>query len=248
MNRITIFFISLLCVTYSIYGQGEEGFIFADPEYANITIDGDMSDWDGIDPVYIDSVGDGGEYFDFQAAYMVNDENNLYIRVTFAEPSPYGDFPWFLNIGFNTDWEASTGFGWAPGFGAEFVVQGEVIFDQRDCEFVCTIEPASPDNNWGAFYYVDVAPLDMTTDFEVAIPRDLRYENDENGQPGLSNPDGSLLFDPFFEEFIVVFETEDLDYAAVEWMPNPGVITNETGIWYGFAEPPATIDSWALYE
>jgi len=246
MTRTILSALILLCVSIFAATQEEEGFVFADSTYAEITIDGDMSDWSGIDPVYVDSVGDGGVHFDFAAAYIVNDNDNLYIRVTFAEPSPYGDYPWFLNIGFNTDLLASTGFGWAPGFGAEFDVQGASVFDQRDCEFVCTIEPAGPDNNWGAFYFVDVAPFEMTTDFEVAVPRSLRYENDENGMPGLSNPDGSLLFDDTFEEFIVVFETEDLTFAAVEWMPNPGV--TETGIWYAFADGPVEVDGWVLYE
>lgn len=245
MNR-EIFLSIILCAAMTASPQEEDGFVFADSTYAKITIDGDMSDWNGIAPVYIDTIGDGGEYFDFAAAYIVNDNDNLYIRVTFAEPSPYGDYPWFVNIGFNIDLLAATGFGWASGFGAEFDVQGESVFDQRDCEFVCTIEPASPDNNWGAFYFVDVAPFEMTTDFEVAVPRTLKFENDANGLPGLSNPDGSLLFDTTFDEFIMVFETENLDYAAVEWMPNPGV--TDTGIWYAFADGPVEINKWSLYE
>jgi len=245
-SQYLVVFICLL--TCTICAQEEEGFIFVDSVYATITIDGDMSDWADIPVIYEDTIGDGGEHFDFAAAYIANDANNLYIRVTFAEPEPYGEYPWFLNIGFDTDLNPNTGFGWAPGFGAEWVVQGASVFDQRDCEFVCIEGETGPENNWGAFYFVDVAPLEETTDFEVAIPRDLTFVNDENGLPGLSNPDGSPLFDPAFDEFVMVFETEDAEFNSVEWMPNPNLVTGEAGIFFTFAETPASVEPWSVHE
>ena len=49
---------------------------------ATISIDGDSSDWSGIDPVMTDSTGDvDNEYIDFTAFYLAQDDNYLYIRI-----------------------------------------------------------------------------------------------------------------------------------------------------------------------
>lgn len=247
MKRSAILLCMAILMAVPTFAQEEIGILFLDPVYATIAIDGDMSDWEDVEPAYIDTVGDGGEYFDFAAVYIANDADYLFIRVTFAEPEPYGDFPWYMNIGFDMDIDPATGFPWAPGFGAEFVVQGASVFDQRDCDFVCIDEPAGPENNWGAFYFVDVAPFELTTDFEVRIPRDLTFSNDAEGLPGLSIPDGSLLFDPVFDEFAIVIEAQDADFNSAEWMPNPDLGASQTGFWYSFAPVPADVPSWDVH-
>jgi len=244
MNAIEkgFFCIVLIGVASGAFAQ-DEGIVFPESVFKTITIDGDFSDWDGVPAACQDTVGDGGAFFDFAAAYLANDNEYLYIRITFAEPSPYPDAFWYTNVAFNTDLESNTGFDWGVKAGSEFDVQGASIFDQRSGNFNDTPEQ-NEENNWGTFANVEVAPFETTTDIEIAIRRDLVYQNDENGLPGLLNPDGSLLLE--YEDFIVVFETEDLDYNGVEWMPNPDA-NGEAGILYMFAESPTSITHWPLY-
>lgn len=223
------------------------GFVFPDPVFANITIDGEFGDWEGIEPAAVDPAGDGGAHFDFAAVYLANDNEYMYFRIEFTEPQPYGDFSWFVNTGFDMDLNGSTGFPWGGGTGAEFVVQGASIFDQRDCDWICIEGEASPENNWGAFAYADVAPFDLTTDVEFAVRRDLQYLNDADGLPGLTNPDGSLLFEAPFEEFIVIFETENEEYNSVEWVPDIDPASGEAGIFYSFAEG-VPVPEWSVHE
>lgn len=48
-----------------------------------ITMDGEISDWEGIEPVIIDPVGDVVVYsgLDISAIYVAQDSNNFYVRV-----------------------------------------------------------------------------------------------------------------------------------------------------------------------
>ncbi|NPU97388.1 MAG: hypothetical protein HPY51_09240 [Candidatus Omnitrophica bacterium] len=224
------------------------GIVTAVPVYRTIVVDGDVSDWDGIAPACLDPSGDGGLHYDFAACYLANDRDYFYFRITFTSPQPYGDYFWYLNTGFDTDMDSNTGHRWPAVFGSEFNIQGRQVFDQRCGDWVCTIDPASEENLWGTFAYVDVAPMEgNVTDVEFAIRRDLVYKNMEDGQPGLSNPDESPLFDPEFNDFILVFETEDETFTSVEWMPDTDPNSNETGIIYTFAPPPADVPGWDLY-
>lgn len=237
-----VFALVFLFIPPTSFAQ-DMGIVDAQATFKTITIDGDFGDWEGIAPACTDAEGDGGAHFDFAAAYLANDDEYLYFRITFAEPSAYPDAFWFMNVGFNSDVDSSTGFDWGVGAGAEFVVQGPKLFDQRSGNFNDT-EFQSEENDWGAFAYADVAPMETTTDVEFALRRDIVFENDENGMPGLLNPDGAPLFE--FEDFIVVFETEDLDYNWVEWMPDRDS-NNQSGVYYIFATGPVSVSSWQLH-
>jgi hypothetical protein len=78
--------------------------------FKTITIDGDISDWTGIAPAYIDEDGTNNPTgVDFKAVYLANDANYLYIRYTLLSPadpiSAWNTYLWFDN-----DTNNSTGF------------------------------------------------------------------------------------------------------------------------------------------
>lgn len=250
MKRFMLAIVCLTTVALSqVLAQGDVGIVTASPVYKTITIDGDMNDWAGIQPAVRDETGDGGFQYDFEAAYLANDRDHFYIRVTFSEPQPYGSFFWYMNIGFDTNLDSTTGHRWLTDFGSEFIIQGTSIFDQRCGDWVCIIDEPGDANGWGTFANAEVAPLNdqNVKDIEISIRRDLVYKDMENGQPGLSNPDETPLFDPELNEFIVVFETEDESFTSAEWMPDPDPDTNQTGVSYIFADAPAEVPAWEIH-
>jgi hypothetical protein len=232
-----------------ISAQESVGVVEAKSVYKKITVDGDIAEWQGVPAACVDKTGDGGAHYDFGAAYLANDKENLYIRLTFAEPQPFGSFYWYMNIAFDTDLDPTTGHRWLTNFGSEFIIQGRQIFDQRCGDWACTVDPQSADNNWGTFAYAEAAPLGEgnVSDVEFSIRRDLVYKNMEDGQPNLSNPDESPLFDPAWDGFTIMFETEDENYQSVEWLPDPDPNTNDIGAIYFFAQPPVDVPFWELY-
>jgi hypothetical protein len=51
--------------------------------YANITIDGDFSDWSSVPVAYTDATGDGSP-IDITTIQMANDDNNLYLHLSYG--------------------------------------------------------------------------------------------------------------------------------------------------------------------
>ena len=155
--KVRFLHLGLACMLFvaSGFAQEEAGIVEAQSVYAAITVDGDVSDWAGIAPAYVDSVGDNnGSDFDFAAAYLANDADTLYIRIHFAQAAPFGDSGWLVNLAFNTDLENTTGFGFAGLTGSEFFIQSGGVFDQRmgGDIFVDVVEQ-TPENNYGAFAF-----------------------------------------------------------------------------------------------
>ena len=248
MSHKTIWIAVLIVIAGTLaFAQNDTGVITAKPVYKTITADGNIDDWKGIDPVCTDSADDGGLYYDFAAAYLANDKNNLYIRITFTTPQPYGSYFWYMNTAFNADQDTATGHGWKIPFGSEFNIQGTQVFDQRCGSWVCIDGEPGDDNGWGTFAYATVAPMDSTNvkDIEIALPRNLVYKNLPDGKPGLSNPDETPLF--ITDTFTILFETQDENYQSVEFMPNPDPDTQEAGVIYTFAQPPVSVTMWDVY-
>ncbi|RLD98596.1 MAG: hypothetical protein DRI92_03655 [Aquificota bacterium] len=244
MKRVTLLAIACLLLVPGAASQEEYGVVDAQPVFRTINVDGAVNDWSEIEPAYIDTVGDSnGSDFDFAAAYIANDNEYLYIRVSFAEPAPYGDAGWLVNVVFNTDLDPSTGYSFAGLTGSEFFIQSGAVFDQRSGANFVDVFEQSADNNWGAFAFTDTAPFETTTDVEIGLRRDLTFSDDEDGMPGLINPDDAPIFE--FPDFIVVFEAEDPEYNAVEFMPNADP-AGETGIYYEFATG-TPVESWPLH-
>lgn len=99
--------------------------------FAAITVDGAMDDWDGI-PVRATRAA-GGSAMDWASLQLANDRNFLYGRITLhAAPAqaPFSEFQ--TNLFIDSDANASTGF--LPGgtsIGSSMLVQGGSGYDQR---------------------------------------------------------------------------------------------------------------------
>lgn len=137
------------------------------PVFANIVVDGDLSDWDGI-PSRL-SLPSSGDTIDFQDVYVANDSAYLYGRFTLHAPaSPFTDFNTHVFI--DTDGNGASGF--VPGaslFGSEVMVESGAAFDQRNGGF-----------NEGSVSALDwsFAPAGSAQDFEFRISRAALYADD----------------------------------------------------------------------
>ncbi len=246
MKRTGLMIIVLFIVISTVMSQEEVGLIDAPSVGRVITIDGDMSDWDGIEPAYIDTIGDNeGSVFDFSAAYIANDNDYLYMRILFAEPAPFAAEAAKVNIIFNADFDPSTGYGYSFFAGSEFFIQAGGVYDHRSGANFVDVFEQNADNNWGAFATAEMGFFEEPQEVEISLRRDLTYSDDENGMPGLLNPDDAPIFE--FPDFIVVFEAETPEWSAVEFMPNVDPAGGDTGLIYEFAEGPVNIHSWPLY-
>ena len=76
-----------------------------------IVIDGDFSDWVGIDPIYSGPISNPNAA-DFKDIYVFNDADNYYFRVTLWQDVPLGSghFPDYANLYYDSDkaWTAVT--------------------------------------------------------------------------------------------------------------------------------------------
>jgi hypothetical protein len=101
----------------------------------DITIDGTFADWTGLAPVYTTAAPSGNtNAADFAAIYVYNDANYYYFRVTLwtdIEPT-YGQFPYYVNMFFNTDNNPSTGYG---AIGSEMLIQSGYSYQEKDGNF-----------------------------------------------------------------------------------------------------------------
>jgi hypothetical protein len=98
----------------------------------DITIDGSFDDWDGLTPVYTTSTPSGNtNAADFEAIYVYDDASYYYFRVTlWTDINPgAGHFPAYVNMFFDTDNNAGTGYG---AFGSDMLIQSGYAYQQKD--------------------------------------------------------------------------------------------------------------------
>lgn len=98
--------------------------------FANITVDGDPSDWAGIPVLITDPLGNNPPNDDLLSVKVANDENFVYFL------KEYADVPVLVGsrVYLDTDLDTSTGC-LLTGVGAEFVAQGGFLGDSRDCSW-----------------------------------------------------------------------------------------------------------------
>ncbi|WP_309383303.1 PEP-CTERM sorting domain-containing protein [Cerasicoccus frondis] len=104
--------------------------------YANITIDGDFSDWVGVPILTSDTTGDG-DPVDFFTLYAANDENNLYLRVVYNNPVGVNGANAQVFIALDNDNNTATGFDvYGLGLiGSEVGWQNDFPFEQTTGNF-----------------------------------------------------------------------------------------------------------------
>ena len=139
--------------------------------FADITIDGDFSDWAGIPVAATDVTGDGdpADFTDFSVA---NDDDFLYIRFTLDEAAALNVGGVQLFIAIDNDNNTATGFDvfGLGAVGSEVGWQNDFPFQQSTGVF----NSGSIDNGGAT-----IAPFNSTvTGQEIALPRSATFASD----------------------------------------------------------------------
>ena len=98
---------------------------FSAKNYAQITIDGDFSDWAGVPVLINDATGDGDSGWDIDNVYVTDDATNVYFRIQFTS-SVAGSKSLYLLISVDPQNEPTTRTGLSYGWwdnGYDFMVQ-----------------------------------------------------------------------------------------------------------------------------
>ena len=144
-----------------------------------ITIDGDMSDWAGIPPVYDNPTPGNDGAADFKDIYVYNDANYYYFRVTLWHdiPSANGFFPKYANMFFDTDNNNGTGY---SAIGSEFLQQSSSFYQERGGTFSSEGQVLV---NMAAGYLIAPTVRETTfpADFEFRYPRNAQFSAASGG-------------------------------------------------------------------
>jgi len=101
----------------------------------DITIDGSFNDWTGLAPVYSSTAPSGNtDAADFAAIYMYDDANYYYFYVSLWTDinSSAGQFPYYVNMFFDTDNNPGTGY---SAIGSEMLIQSGYSYQEKDGSF-----------------------------------------------------------------------------------------------------------------
>lgn len=176
--------------------------------YANIAIDGNLSDWADVPLAYTAPLG-SSDAIQYENVYLANDANNLYIQFTLYSARPDAFANGYDNLFIDTDNNPATGYS-VGGIGSEILVQWGSGYQELSGNF----NAGSIENlGWS------IAGSPDSMDFELAISRNATYASD--GSPVFANNTISILL-----------EGDDTSYNNVEFAPPSG------GITYTFAPVP----------
>ena len=134
--------------------------------FKHITIDGTFADWAGVPAAYED-VSEPGNWADFKAVYVANDEDFVYVRFTLY--APFDGFTGHNNFYFDTD--ANAGTGHFAVVGSELLIEGGAGFQQKNGGFN---EGGVTGLDWAG------APTGTGTDFEFRVSRHAKFEGDQS--------------------------------------------------------------------
>lgn len=159
----------------------------------DITIDGSFGDWTGLSPVYTTAAPSGNtDVADFKAIYVYNDANYFYFRVTLwtdIDPS-YGQFPYYVNMFFDTDDDPDTGF---SALGFDMLVQSGYSYQEKDGNFNDGF--GINGLNWLCL------PAEPGTNFEFKMSRSATFG--EDGTPVFTADSFNFLFQGMTPAFAV---------------------------------------------
>lgn len=160
----------------------------------DITIDGSFDDWTGISPIYT-STGPSGNTgaADFAAIYVFNDANYYYFRVTLWSdiPPADGQFPYYVNMEFDTDNNAATGYG---SIGSEMLIQSGYSYQEKNGGFNDGVGSING-LNWLCL------PQSPGTNFEFQISMAATFP--DNGQPVFTTNQVNFLFQGMTPSYVV---------------------------------------------
>lgn len=100
------------------------------PFVSTIIIDGNVDDWQGVSPVYSGPEGLDGAA-DFKDIYIYNDADYYYFRVTLWHDIPpgSGEFPYYVNMYYDTDNNSATGYG---AIGSDLWEQSGFFYQEKN--------------------------------------------------------------------------------------------------------------------
>jgi hypothetical protein len=163
-----------------IYGNVTHTTVSVTP---TIAIDGNMSDWAGIAPVYSGPSGNDGAA-DFKDIYLYSDANYYYFRVTLWHdiPSANGFFPKYCNMFYNTDADPNTGY---SAIGSELLQQSSSFYQEKNGAFNDGVAPVGMD------YLIrpNTREVSFPADFEFRYSRKATF-----GGGGLIFPTNQITF------------------------------------------------------
>lgn len=206
--RLILIFGVLLCLHYQSFGQ------------QTILIDGNFSDWENINPVFIDETGDGqNNGIDIKKIWAINDQSNIYFRFELTKEinlqenndlAIYIDYDDNINTGFKIN-----------GIGAElryfFGERFGVIQEGNDFEFV-------------NFFPVGilVAPSVSSSEFEISVQRQINESGinfSASSTIAFRLEDNSFNGDDAPNDFTGI--VYDIDFSNTSFIPEP--ILSRTG-------------------
>lgn len=169
---------------------------------ATIQIDGDFSDWEGVEVVTSDPDDAGpetGAHADFKDVSIASDNDFVYLHFTLWRA---GDpFIFYNNIFVDADNDVTTGYAF-NGLGSELLIQGGGGYEQKAGVFN---DGAVNDLDWLAF------PEAPGTEFEVRFSRKAQYADADAG--------GSVFKS---DTIALVLESENNGFQAKDTAPDNG--------------------------
>jgi hypothetical protein len=163
---------------------------------SSIVIDGSFDDWAGVPPAFSDPQ-DSTESLDYKDAYITNDDDYIYMRVTLWTPGDFSDF--HNNLFIDADNDVATGYAFS-GFGSDLLIQSGGGYEQVPGMF-----------NNGDASGLDwlLAPAGTTSDVEFRFSRRAVYDNS-----------GAFVFTT--NMIVFALEAENAGFATRETAPDSG--------------------------
>ena len=163
-------------------------------QFANITVDGNISDWTNIPVLITDPVGDSTD-IDIKTLKVANDENFIYFLEEFANPLNN-----YTSLQLDTDLNSATGCTATAGMGIEYgiAINAETAFigDARDCSwgiedfpnaFVTVVSGNFVEASVPINVLQDISPeftgFDISVSNDTEIARYMLASNDDTPPP-----------------------------------------------------------------
>ncbi len=169
---------------------------------STIRVDGSFSDWTGIAPIAVDDQEDV-DGPDWKELYITNDDDYIYLRITFHNVAFWPTSFFYINFFFDADNKPATGYQpFGSGIGSELLVQGGNGYQEKAGLF-----------NAGGIDGLgwQIAPEGAGSDFEIRISRHA-----------VNTADGTPVFRA--GGFGISLESENISYVTVDRSPNSGSI------------------------
>ena len=200
--------------------------------YAQIKIDGDMSDWNGIPALdqgrAAEKTGDVSDAnFDLKHMYVTHDTSNVYVKIDFADGASFANYKNDPNevVRFFMDTQIGTGLGlyqaWWGDYMSYWVDLGP------------NLNPDSTNKIAYLYYYEgDSATTDMMSDSKLIADIPMAVNQSQNSIE-FSIPRDTVNFGQFFRP-LVIASSDPSNSSNNDYMPDAGSqYLAQYDFWYG---------------